>query len=176
MSIRAQRLSLVAAATMLLGLGLGGHTAGAAPAGSCVLDGRDRPTTITVLRTDCSREQQVDIFRSADVGERPDGVTAGWTLFPRDVADFAPWLWVGKSFTPGAVHNRVSILDVPAIDGTVGVAPSMIDGAPTWAIEYPNPGVSVFRDELREIAPGLYLGLGFLGGQLVTTFVLDRIG
>ena len=67
--------------------------------------------------------------------------------------------WKGKYFEPdGEITNQW--IGFKAITGQTVIGASVYDGRPSIVIEYP-PGTAVFgnaRDEIREIAPGLYLG------------------
>jgi hypothetical protein len=69
-------------------------------------------------------------------------------------------VWRGKEASEdGAFVNRW-IGNINAIGSTYTVGPSWVDGRPAIIMEYP-PGTKVFwnmHDELREVAPGLYLG------------------
>lgn len=86
---------------------------------------------------------------------------AGASVFP----------WDGKSFfaaspTEGRGVNRVHL---PGPLGrfewfpfTTRVEPSVLDGQPCVYLDYEQPGnpwfIAKIRDEIREVAPGLYLG------------------
>jgi hypothetical protein len=89
----------------------------------------------------------------------------------RRVAASRLFPWLGKAFTAaddahGAGSNRVS---VPGVLGrqqlfpfTTSIGPSAVDGRPAVLLDYDldaNPGyIRRIRDELREVAPGLFLG------------------
>jgi hypothetical protein len=72
-------------------------------------------------------------------------------------------LWQGKILHgDGTAHNRV--FGVRAVPMTVYVGESWRDGRPAIIIDYADTS-RVFgkvRDEMREIAPGLYLGLTYV--------------
>ena len=69
-------------------------------------------------------------------------------------------VWKGKTLAAdGSFVNRWAG-GVEAIGSRYVIGPSWEDGRPAVVIEYP-PGTPLFehtRDELREVAPGLYLG------------------
>lgn len=100
------------------------------------------------------------------------------------------FVWEGKTFeassdTRGMGHNRVF---VPKALGrqnlfpfATSFGPSAIDGKPTLVLDYDldvNPSyIRHIHDEIREVAPGLFLGpamwKGAKGKALVLYFALD---
>jgi len=100
------------------------------------------------------------------------------------------FVWEGKTFqassdTRGVGHNRVV---VPRVLGRQSLFPfetrfgaSAIDGKPTLILDYDldvNPGyIRHIHDEIREVAPGLFLGPAMwktaTGKALVMWFALD---
>lgn len=89
-------------------------------------------------------------------------------------------VWKGKVFTPdGIMINRLPF-GVEAVKARVFVAESWYDGQPTLAFDYcgESKKFAHVRDEVREICPGLYLGLTYLrqpcgAPKLSNYFVLD---
>jgi hypothetical protein len=81
------------------------------------------------------------------------------TRLPRLRARLAGIAWKGKVFDPdGGFTNQWA--GFRAVASRVAVGSSWYDGRPCVVLEYP-PSSPVFanaRDELREIAPGVYLG------------------
>ena len=71
------------------------------------------------------------------------------------------------------------VLGVKAIGSRSEVGPSWIDGRPATVFDYPpdTPVLGNTRDELREVAPGLFLGLTYRtncpGPRVVMFFTLD---
>ena len=92
------------------------------------------------------------------------GVLGRWL---RALALSPKFVWQGKTFVDDGGYNRVFV------DGVLGrqhvfpfasrIGPSMFDGKPTIVIDYDrdaNPWwMRRIHDEIREVAPGLYLGL-----------------
>lgn len=83
-------------------------------------------------------------------------------------------VWQGKIFREdGTMINRVFGAG-RAIPADVYVAESRTDGAPAVVFDYSRsklwPDV---RDEVREIEPGLFLGIMYKGGQQKMFFALD---
>ena len=64
-----------------------------------------------------------------------------------------------------------------AVPATVAVGPSRVDGRPALVIDYADSGRAFrdIRDEVREVAPGVYLGLTFQGAkpEPIIYFALD---
>jgi hypothetical protein len=99
------------------------------------------------------------------------GLPAPLALALRRFAASPSFLWGGKTFesasdTHGVGHNRVN---VPGVLGRQNLFPfatsfgeSAIDGKPTLVLDYEldvNPGyIRRIHDEIREVAPGLFLG------------------
>ncbi|MBX9579295.1 MAG: hypothetical protein K2X87_03225 [Gemmataceae bacterium] len=68
--------------------------------------------------------------------------------------------WKGKTAEPDGTFVNRWVGGVHAIGSRYEVGPSWLDGRPALVVEYP-PGTPILgktRDELREVAPGLYLG------------------
>lgn len=68
--------------------------------------------------------------------------------------------WKGKTAEPDGTFINRWAGGVMAIGSRYQVGPSLLDGRPALVVEYP-PGTPILgktRDELREVAPGLYLG------------------
>ena len=85
--------------------------------------------------------------------------------------------WKGKVFRPDGTYINQWV-GFRAIEGTVALGPSWYDGKPCVVVDHP-PGTKVFgnaRDELREVAPGLWLGRFYEVcpcGKLQGYFVLE---
>lgn len=68
--------------------------------------------------------------------------------------------WKGKTAEPDGTFVNRWAGGVMAIGSRYEVGPSLLDGRPALVVEY-TPGTPILgktRDELREVAPGLYLG------------------
>ncbi len=69
-------------------------------------------------------------------------------------------LWHGKVFDPcdGTLINQWA--GVKAIKARVGYGPSLLDGRPSIIMDYSDTSRvwADVRDEVREVAPGVYLG------------------
>lgn len=106
------------------------------------------------------------LFMQGNLEHQLVGTARGRLLYltddklPRIKVRLANSLWRGKTAEPdGAFVNRW-IGGVNRIDSHYVVGPSWIDGRPAIIMEY-APDTKLFwnmHDELREIAPGLYMG------------------
>lgn len=103
------------------------------------------------------------------------------TRWPRRWARTSTFPWRGKSFTPGSDAagegiNRVVRDRWKLYRFTTRVSPSRHDGRPSIELDYDNPGNPFFirpiEDEIRELAPGLYLGQAWLRTRSGKHFVL----
>ncbi|MFC4124206.1 hypothetical protein [Nocardia rhizosphaerae] len=147
--------------------------------GGCVVDQGNPATTLDSLRFRCSVSQQDQIYRDAQAGAVPTGVTNGWVTRPPQFAATAQALWIGKVFRTGpdggTLTNRVTGAGIEAFPADVYRAASILDGAATWALNYaPSPTPQVY-DEIREIAPGVWFGYSWWregDWPLIAAFVL----
>lgn len=125
-----------------------------------------------------------DLFRSGRVGQIPDGQADGTAiLWPGSLAE--PYLeaiietlaWKGKIVDARGrqLKNRVLPLGVPAIEADVYTDRSWFDGGECIVLDYSKRSLVArwVRDELRKVAPGLYLGLVYLGRTRVIYFTLQ---
>lgn len=165
----------VGASLFLLALSAGYLDAAEPP---CCSTGHSLKTLVRLDR--CELE---GLYRAAEVGTPPCGVTNGRAIF-NPGGRFAPaaaqvtrLLWQGKVFQDDLMINRV--LGVHAVKARVFVGTSWLDGRPSLIMDYCGtsrlfPNV---RDEMREIEPGLYVGLTYLrrpdGPKLATFFAID---
>ena len=109
------------------------------------------------------------LFASGGAGEIPSGFLPGRVIPEPDTRRPAAksrrlgLLWQGKVFHgDGTAHNRV--FGMTAVPMTVYRGESWHDGGPAIVVDYADSW-RVFRnvrDEIREVAPGLYLGRTFV--------------
>jgi hypothetical protein len=124
---------------------------------------QDAPHTLRALKklTLCELDR---LFDPAPAGQIPVGYTRGQVLvmvdakLPKLQACFASTIWRGKTFdADGSYINQWPGFE--ALRGQAELGVSWHDGKPCLVLGYPD-GTPLFgnlRDELREIAPGLYL-------------------
>jgi hypothetical protein len=121
------------------------------------------PLTLANLRK-MSECELTRLFEDASPGEMPAGYARGHVLrmtdakLPRLQARLAGVIWKGKHFeADGEFINQFP--GFKALSGKCELGVSWHDGKPCYVTEYP-PGTPLFGntwDELREVAPGLYL-------------------
>ena len=131
-----------------------------------------------------------DLYRQSPAGESPKGDTQGTVLFAPGTSFAKPVAvymrlssWQGKVFDrrrPG-LENKITPIGIKAIAALVYYGSSWVDGRPCIVIDYSRTSLvaCLIRDEIREVAPGLYLGVVFLGHMKILNFALSspmRVG
>jgi hypothetical protein len=124
-----------------------------------------------------------ELFGASPPGELPDGDADGTVLALTGTklagvkARFARWLaWRGKVFDRerGDLLNKVGPFGLKAVRAKVYKEASWLDGKETIVLDYSKTSFVArsVRDEIREVAPRLYLGLVFIGRNQVLHFTL----
>ena len=114
------------------------------------------------------------LFGISPAGHIPTGEATGTAIvwpghfIARVLACFARWfLWQGKVFVPseGCLRNRITCFSLTAIKAEVYPGQSWFDGRDCIVIDYSKTSLvaKFVRDEIRLVAPGLYLGQVYLG-------------
>ncbi len=131
-----------------------------------------------------SKDELDKLFAGSPAGELPNGEGAGTallcpgTLCGRVLAWLARWLfWQGDIFSAakGELRSRISPFGFRAMRARVFKDQSWLDGkeciAMDFSVSLPLPrGI---RDEIREVAPGLYLGQTVVSGRRTIRFALS---
>ena len=123
------------------------------------------------------------LFRRSAAGAIPVGPTKGTVLLAPGTEVAWPakrlihWLaWRGKIFNPekGDLLNIVSMFGVKAVRAKVYKGPSWLDQAETIVLDYSKTSriAHKVRDEIREVSPGVYLGLVYWGRNRILYFTL----
>ncbi len=128
-----------------------------------------------------SEEQLDDLFRKAPAGAIPIGqgegtaIIAPGTVVSDTVARFIHiFTWKGKFFEHDPVDpqravlkNRILLLGTKAIVAQVYRGESWLDGKECIVLDYSQTSIVAqwIRDEIREVSPGLYLGLVYWGKE-----------
>ena len=129
-------------------------------------------------------DQLAKIFGSGVAGAIPNGRGKGTVLIgtggplARLAAALAYALaWRGKvvNAREGRLKNLVTPLAIRAIEAAVYKQDSWYDGETCIVLDYSKTSFVArkIRDEIREIAPGVFLGLVFWGRRHVIDFALD---
>jgi hypothetical protein len=132
------------------------------------------------------RGKQLDaLFANAAAGEIPVGKGRGQALMATGTFAARPLLtttrllaWQGKMFDgpSHSLRNLISPFGFKAITADVYVDASLLDGRPCIVLDYSKTSrvAGWVRDEIREIGPGLYVGLVYAGKRrLPIRFSLD---
>ena len=129
-----------------------------------------------------SQDELDDLFRQSPAGPIPTGVTQGTAIFmpgtvlARIVRLFARWfIWKGKVFGTGELMNRLSPFGFKGIRAAVSYDASWMDGKKAILIDYSHTSfvAQKIRDEIREVAPGVYLGKVWWGRSRILDFALE---
>lgn len=109
-----------------------------------------------------------EIYRLAKPGAAPCGFYRGHVVYrPDDFlsgprSNFVNFAWQGKHFGDGALVNQFR--GVRMIRAEVAPGASWLDGGPAHILDYQHASFlwRDVRDEVREAAPGVYVGAMFL--------------
>jgi hypothetical protein len=124
------------------------------------------------------------LYRASPAGEIPRGEGKGTVLFAPGTAVsagiaayFTRTTWQGKVFDPdrGELLNLITPFGVQAIRAKVYPGPSRADGQECIVLDYSKTSrvARWIRDEIRLVAPGLYLGVAYVGPFKVVHFALS---
>jgi len=134
-----------------------------------------------------SRADLEQVFRESPGDEIPTGRGQGTLLVGAGTRINAAlaWyarraIWQGKVFDPerGELRNLISPFGIKAIVAKVYPGSSWSDGKPCTVLDYSKTSVIAhwIRDEIRPVAPNLYLGVAYLGKVKVVNFALSFTG
>lgn len=128
-----------------------------------------------------SSEQLDEIFRTAAAGNIPRGegegtaIVAPGSAVSNTIAHFVHlFSWKGKAFTPDPVDpqratlkNRLLLLGTKAIIAQVYRGESWFDQKECIVLDYSQTSIVAqwIRDEIREVSPGVYLGVVYWGKE-----------
>jgi len=140
----------------------------------------DSPATLIPA----ARGELATLFGSGRVGSIPNGHgrgtvligTGGITSRLAAAASYA-LAWRGKMVNArsGRLKNILTPLNIQAIEAVIYKQDSWYDGDPCIVLDYSKTSLVArqIRDEIREIAPGVFLGLVFWGRHHILDFALD---
>lgn len=131
-----------------------------------------------------TRDEVDQLFRRGEVGQIPDGDAVGTAIFfpsnplepliERVVQRIA---WSGKvvSSRNHDLKNKITPLGIKAIAADVYTGRSWFDGADCIVLDYSKRSflAKLVRDEIRRVAPGLYLGVVYFGHTRTIHFTLQ---
>jgi hypothetical protein len=130
-----------------------------------------------------SRKQLDELFRHHSAGQIPTGQGQGTVIvrLGRTISSLVSKIaqriaWKGKVFDPdrGELRNQVSPLGVRAIRAKVYKAPSWFDQKECIVLDYSQTSFVArkIRDEIREVSPGVFLGIVYWGRAKLINFAL----
>jgi hypothetical protein len=133
---------------------------------------------------DMSQDELDGLFRAAPAGLIPAGEGEGTVIFAPDtpVSDVAAKLthliaWKGKVFDPerGELRNEIGPTGALAIRAKVYYGNSWFDQKEAIILDYSDTSLVAhwIRDEIRLIAPGLYLGIVYWDDDKILNFALQ---
>jgi hypothetical protein len=139
----------------------------------------DVPTLFTK-----TKEQLDELFRGAEAGPIPNGKAKGTALIVPGTAisdELARvvelFVWQGKTFdaAAGVLRNRISVLGLNAIVAEVYQGKSLLDEKPCVVLDYSKTSLVAkwIRDEIRLVAPHLYLGRVYWDNKPILHFALE---
>ena len=128
-------------------------------------------------------DQLDEIFRNSPAGNIPQGEGEGVAIIAPGTAisDEIAWLvnvftWKGKVFDPvkGELRNKILPLGHKAIVAKVYKDKSWFDQEECVVLDYSKTSLLAhyIRDEIREVSPGIYLGLVYWGDKKLIHFAL----
>ena len=130
-----------------------------------------------------SNDELDALFRSSACGEIPRGEGDGTVLVAPGTALEGPAeklihliAWQGKVFDPekGELRNKILPVGVAAIRAKVYKDASWLDGKEAIVLDYSKTSLVAhwIRDEIREVSPGVYLGLVYWQRDRILHFTL----
>lgn len=133
---------------------------------------------------DMSQKELDDLFSSVPAGPLPDGeaegtaiVAPGTTFSPLIARFINSFAWQGKVFDgkKGVLRNKILPFGLNAILANVYKEKSWLDGKECIVLDYSDTSLVAqwIRDEIRAIAPGVYLGKVYWDDHRLIDFVLE---
>jgi hypothetical protein len=137
-----------------------------------------------------SRSELDEVYKNAMVSAIPTGDTKGTaimagSIFSKLIAFFARmFFWQGKVFDlfppdydKGVLVNKITPWSLTFIVAKVYKDKSWLDGKDTIVIDYSKTSffAKKIRDEIREVAPGVYLGKVWWGKTRILDFALNCV-
>ena len=131
-----------------------------------------------------SQAQLDELYRNSPAGDIPTGEAEGTVIIDPGTeltgiaAKFAHiFAWRGKVFDPerGELRNKILPQGIKAIIAKVYKGPSWMDNKECIVLDYSETSLLAhwIRDEIREVAPHVYLGKVYLGKKRLIDFALE---
>lgn len=144
-------------------------------------------TVQTLTTTDLVRMSQAELdalYQNSPIGEIPDGDSKGTAMIiPGSVLAkvLLPLIkllaWQGKVFYRDQefLFNKVSLFSFKAIKAKIYRGESWVCEGEAIILDYSKTSfvAQKIRDEIREVAPGIYLGSAYWGKTRLLNFILE---
>ena len=138
----------------------------------------------TTQLMEMSQAQLDELFRNSPAGDIPDGEAQGTAIIApgtdleQTAAKFIHlFAWQGKVFdaSQGNLRNKILPFGLKAIIARVYKDRSWFDGKECIALDYSQTSLLAhwIRDEIRQVGPGLYLGIVYWGKKKLIDFCLQ---
>lgn len=107
------------------------------------------------------------VYRGSGAGSMPQGRLKG-TVIPIPGTKMADarrkagkLVWQGKRIAPDGTSIKNRFFGLPGVPGRLGTGTSWVDSRPSIIIDYKETSwiYRKYRDEIREVSPGLFLGV-----------------
>ena len=133
------------------------------------------------------QQQLDDLFTNSPAGDIPNGeangtaIIAPGTAFSAEIAEIINLFgWKGKTFDAahGTLRNRILAFGIDAIVAQVYKTESWFDGKECIVLDYSHTSLVAehIRDEIRQISPGMYLGVVYWDKKRTINFALQFPG
>jgi hypothetical protein len=134
-----------------------------------------------------SQTQLDELFTKSPAGPIPDGeakgtaIIAPGTTYTDEIAEFINhFAWQGKTFDAqkSVLRNRILPFGLNAIIARVYKGPSWLDGKECIVLDYSETSLLAhwIRDEIRQVAPTLYLGKVYWKQKRLIDFAIEFPG
>jgi hypothetical protein len=131
-----------------------------------------------------SQKDLDDLFAGSPAGDIPNGeaqgtaIIAPGTKYTQEIATVINhFVWQGKTFDAahGTLRNRILAFGLNAIVAQVYEGPSWFDNKECIVLDYSQTSLVAkhIRDEIRQIGPGMYLGLVYWDKGRLIHFALQ---
>ncbi|MUG97288.1 hypothetical protein F7734_35150 [Scytonema sp. UIC 10036] len=126
-----------------------------------------------------------NLYKNSPIGEIPNGQSNGKVLFVFQISMWEvfsslidSFLWQGKIFDreQGLLLNRLTVFGLHMVDAKVYRGNSWLSEGESIILDYSKSSFFLaqkIRDEIREVAPGLYLGQAYWDRTRVLSFALQ---
>ncbi len=125
-----------------------------------------------------------EFYKNSPVGQIPDGQAKGTVIFISETplekvlsSVIRRLIWQGKVFDRdrGFLLNRITPFSLKLVKANVYRGESWLGDGESIILDYSKTSfvAQKVRDEIREVAPGIYLGQAYWGKTRVLCFALE---